>query len=63
MSNLPSPVKIEKSHSNALLVLVLLTAIFAAMYYMVFVITVPCGANGHWTIWQMFKGTCDFPVP
>ncbi len=48
----------KRSKSTIPLAIALTLFILAVLYYMIFVITVPCGAGlgGHWTIWQMITG-------
>ena len=54
----PTPIPRNRSKSTIVLAIVLTLFVLASLYYMVFVITVPCGASlgGHWTIWQMITG-------
>ncbi len=54
----PTPIPKKRSKSTIALAIALTIFILAALYYMIFVITVPCGAGlgGHWTIWQMITG-------
>src|SRR6266849_9323180 len=54
----PTPIPRKRSKSTIALAIVLTLFILAVLYYMIFVITVPCGAGlgGHWTIWQMVTG-------
>lgn len=61
---IPVPIPRKRSRSSKALALLLVFLVLVALYYMVFVITVPCGAglNGHWTIWQMISHrTCNYP--
>ena len=58
-----TPVSLPRKRSKSTVALALLLAFFilVTLYYMIFVITVPCGTSlgGHWTIWQMITGgTC-----
>jgi len=54
----PTPIRRKRSNSTIALAIVLTLFILAVLYYMIFVITVPCGVGlgGHWTLWQMVTG-------
>jgi hypothetical protein len=55
---IPVPIPKRRSKSAVVAGLLLTLMILAGLYYMIFVVAVPCGANvnAHLTIWQIMTG-------